>query len=101
VKGLNHLLNLTTRQLALGDHLAKGSLARENAEPEGIYPGNLKRSTATPATECMLAAIDKISLTVIPLVGRLHDQVTPLTAVQQRILEFWKLPDTLYTQFCA
>jgi hypothetical protein len=58
-------------------------------------------ATKTPTMERMLAAIDKISLTVIPLVGRLHDQVTPLTAVQQRILEFWKLPDTLYIQFCA
>ena len=100
-KGLFHLLTLAARLLALGDHLAKGNLAQEKAELAGIYPGNPKRSTATPTTERMLAAFDNINLTVIPVAGQLHYQVTPLTAVQQRILELWELSDTLYTQFSA
>lgn len=100
-KGLFHLLTLAARLLALGDHLAKGNLAQEQAELAGIYPGNPKRSTATPTTERMLAAFDNINLTVIPVAGQLHYQVTPLTAVQQRILELWELSDALYTQFSA
>jgi transposase len=100
-KGLFHLLTLAARLLALGDHLAKGNLAQEQAELAGIYPGNPKRSTATPTTERMLAAFDNINLTIIPVAGQLHYQVTPLTAVQQRILELWELCDTLYTQFSA
>jgi transposase len=100
-KGLVHLLTLAARLLALGDHLAKGNLAQEQAELAGIYPGNPKRSTATPTTERMLAAFDNINLTIIPVAGQLHYQVTPLTAVQLRILELWELSDTLYTQFSA
>jgi transposase len=100
-KGLFHLLTLAARLLALGDHLAKGNLAQEQAELAGIYPGNPKRSTTTPTTERMLAAFDNINLTIIPVAGQLHYQVTPLTAVQQRILELWELCDTLYTQFSA
>jgi hypothetical protein len=49
----------------------------------------------------MLAAFDNIHLTIIPVAGQLHYQVTPRTAVQQRILELWELSDTLYTQFAA
>lgn len=97
-KGLFHLLTLAARLLALGDHLAKGNLAQEQAELAGIYPGNPKRSTATPTTERMLAAFDNINLTIVPVAGQLHYQVTSLTAVQQRILELWELSDTLYTQ---
>jgi hypothetical protein len=59
--------------------------------------GKAKRSTATPTTEHMLAAFDNINLTVIPVAGQLHSQVTPLTAVQQRILDLWELSTTLYT----
>jgi transposase len=100
-KGLFHLLTLAARLLSLGDHLAKGNLAQDQAALAGIYPGNPKRSTATPTTERMLAAFDNLNLTVIPLAGQLHYQVTPLTAVQLRILELWELSDTLYTQFSA
>jgi transposase len=100
-KGLFHLLTLATRLLALGDHLAKQALAQENAELAGIYPGNPKRSTATPTTERMLEAFDNINLTIVPVAGQVHYQVTPLTAVQLRILELWELPVTLYTQFSA
>ena len=57
-KGLFHLLTLAARLLALGDHLAKANLTQEKTELAGIYPGNPKRSTATPTTERMLAAFD-------------------------------------------
>lgn len=100
-KGLFHLLTLATRLLALGDHLAKQALAQEKAELAGIYPGNPKRSTATPTTERMLAAFDNINLTIVPVAGQVHFQVTLLTAVQLRILELWELPVTLYMQLSA
>ena len=100
-KGLFHLLTLAARLLALGDHLAKENLAQEETELSGIYPGNPKRSTATPTTERMLAAFDNINLTIVPAAGQLHYQVTSLTAVQKRILKLWELSETLYTQFFA
>ena len=100
-KGLFHLLTLAARILALGDYTAKQALAQEGAELAGIYPGNPKRSTATPTTERMLAAFDNINLLLMPVAGQIHCQVTPLTQVQKRILELWALPVTLYTRFSA
>jgi len=100
-KGLFHLLTLAARILALGDYTAKQILAQDNAELAGIYPGNPKRSTATPTTERMLAAFDNINLLLVPVAGQTHCQVTPLTEVQKRILELWELPITLYTHLSA
>jgi transposase len=100
-KGLFHLLTLAARILALGDYTAQQALAQENTELAGIYPGNPKRSTATPTTERMLAAFDNINLLLVPIAGQIHCQVTPLTQVQKRILELWNLPTTLYTCFSA
>jgi transposase len=100
-RGLFHLLTLAGRILALGDYIAKQALAQEGAELAGIYPGNPKRSTATPTTERMLAAFDNINLLLVPVAGQVHCQVTPLTSVQERILELWDLPTTLYTCFAA
>jgi transposase len=100
-KGLFHLLTLAARMLALGDYTAKQTLAQDNAELAGIYPGNPKRSTATPTTERMLAAFDNINLLLVPVAGQIRSQVTPLTEVQKRILELWGLPTTLYTHFSA
>jgi len=100
-KGLFHLLTLAARILALGDYTAKQALAQENAELAGIYPGNPKRSTATPTTERMLAVFDNINLVLVSVAGQIHCQLTPLTEVQKRILELWALPVTLYTRFSA
>lgn len=100
-KGLFHLLTLAARILALGDHAAKLALAQENTELAGIYPGNPKRSTATPTTERMLEAFDNTNLMFVPVAEQTHYQVTPLTEVQMRILELWGLPATLYTRLAA
>lgn len=100
-KGLFHLLTLAARILALGDYTAKQALAEEDAELAGIYPGNPKRSTATPTTERMLAAFDNINLLLVPVAGQIHCQITPLTPVQERILQLWGLPASLYTGFAA
>jgi transposase len=98
-KGLFHLLTLGARLLALGDYTAKQALAQEKTELAGIYPGNPKRSTATPTTERLLAVFDNINLLLVPVAGRFQGQITPLTAVQQRILALWSLPVSLYTRF--
>ena len=100
-KGLFHLLTLAARILPLGDHSAKQALAQANAELAGIYPGNPKRSTATPTTERMLAAFDNINLLLLPVAGQFHYQITPLSDVQIRILDVLSLPVTLYTHLSA
>jgi hypothetical protein len=96
-QGLFHLLTLAARVLALGDYTAKQALAAEGAELAGIYPGNPKRSTATPTTERMLQAFDNLNLLWIPVADQLHCQVSALNEVQTRILDLWDLPVSLYT----
>ncbi len=100
-KGLFHLLTLAARILALGDYSAKQALAQANAELAGIYPGNPKRSTATPTTERMFAAFDNINLLLLPVAGQLHFQITSLSDVQLRILDLLNLPVSLYTHLSA
>lgn len=97
-KGLFHLLTLAAQVMAVGDYLAKTALLRENTELAGLYPGNPKRSTATPTTERMLEAFENINLVIIPVGEEVHYQVTPLTGVQRRILELWDFSPALYTQ---
>jgi transposase len=96
-QGLFHLLTIAARLLALGDYIAKEALAQENEELTGIFPGNPNRGTATPTTERMLQAFDNIHLLVMRLGPQVRYQLTPLSAVQERILALLGLPATLYT----
>jgi transposase len=98
-QGLFHLLSLAARLLALGDYTARQALAEKQAELDGIYPGNPKRATARPTMERMLEVFDNINLTIIYLAEQTICQVTPLTAVQERILSLLGLPITLYTDW--
>ncbi|RLB76632.1 MAG: IS1634 family transposase [Deltaproteobacteria bacterium] len=100
-KGLFLLLTLAARVLALGDYLAKTALAKEDTEIAGLYPGNPKRSTATPTTERILKAFAYINLVIISVDKETRYQITPLTEVQERILELWDFSPTLYTQFAT
>jgi len=96
-QGLFHLLTIAARLLALGDYSAREALAQENDVLTGIYPGNPKRGTTTPTTERMLQAFDNIHLLIMRLDSQVRYQLTPLSAVQERILALLGLSTTLYT----
>ena len=96
-QGLFHLLTIAARLLALGDYTAKEALAQEKEELTGIYAGNPQRGTTTPTTERMLQAFDNIHLLIMRLGPQVRYQLTPLSAVQERILALLGLPTTLYT----
>lgn len=98
-QGLFHLLSLAARLLALGDYTARQALAEQQAELSGIYPGNPKRATPRPTMERMLEVFDNINLSIVHLAEQTLCQVTPLTAVQERILSLLGLPTTLYTNW--
>ena len=100
-QGLFHLLSLAARVLALGDYTARRNLAEQKEELSGIYAGNLKRSTPRPTMERMLEVFDNINLSIVHLAGEVSCQVTPLTAVQERILSLLGLSTTLYTNWTA
>ena len=98
-QGLFHLLSLAARLLALGDYTARQALAEQQEQLSGIYPGNPKRSTPRPTMERMLEVFDNINLSIVYLAEQTLCQVTPLTAVQERILSLLGLPITLYTDW--
>lgn len=91
-QGLFHLLTLGARLLALGDYQAKQTLAQQNAELTGIYPGNPKRGTAQPTTERMLKAFEHINLLIMPSQTQEVCFVTQLSPVQERVLALLGLP---------
>jgi transposase len=76
-EGLFHLLTIAARALALGDYVAKEALAEVKEELTGIFPGNPKRSTATPTMERMLQVFEDINLTIL----RLGEQVLSSSSV--------------------
>lgn len=94
--GLIRLLTLAVRLLVLSEHTARRALAEENGELTGVYAGNPKRGTKRPTTERMLRAFEHITLTIVNINGQTIRHVTPLTAVQQRILVLFGVSNRLY-----
>jgi len=95
--GLIRLLTIAVRLMVLSDYTARCALAEENGELAGIYAGNPKRSTKHPTTERMLRTFKHITLTIVHMNGQIIRHVTPLTDVQQRILQLFGLNNNLYT----
>jgi transposase len=96
IKGLIRLLCIGLRVLCLVEFTVREAL-RERAETlDGIYAGNPKRATARPTTEIMLRAFVGISMIVVSLGGTDWHSVTPLNAVQSRILGLLGFPAAIY-----
>lgn len=99
--GLIRLLSIGLRVLALVEFVVRRRLAAEGGRLAGLYAGNPKRATARPTAELLLEAFKEITLTIIQEGERTHRHLTPLTQVQQRILELLDFPSTIYTTLCA
>ena len=96
VMGLIHLLTIAVRLLTLIEFVVRRALKREQAELVGLHPENPKKATATPTTERLLQAFSNITLTIVQLPDQLVRHVTPLTALQVRILELLGLSPDIY-----
>lgn len=96
VTGLIRVLTIALRVVTLLEFSARQSLKAVGEKLAGIYPGNPKRATASPTTEMMLKAFEGITLSVVELAGQVHHHLTPLTAVQQRILNLFGLSPNSY-----
>jgi hypothetical protein len=62
----------------------------------GIYPGNPKRATGRQTSEMMLRAFEGLMLIVMEEGGEVKAHLTPLSAVQQRILELLGWSEEIY-----
>ena len=96
IKGLVRLLGIALRVLCLVEFAVRKALQEEGAKLDGIYAGNPKRATARPTTEMMLVAFRGLYLNVVSSDGTDRCCMTPLNAVQTRILGLIGFPPTIY-----
>ncbi len=86
IVGLIRLLMIALRVLTLLEFSARHSLQQAGEKLAGLYPGNPQRATARPTTEMLLQTFAGVTLTVMTDAHGVRAHVTPLSAVQQRIL---------------
>ena len=96
--GLVRLLSIALRALTLVEFVVRRQLAAEGATLAGVYAGQPTRATARPSAERLLASFRDVTLTIVELPGRVVWHLTPLTAVQQRILDLMGFSPTIYTR---
>jgi len=96
IQGLVYLLSLALRVLTLLEWVVRERLRQEGSSLQGIYAGQAGRKTVRPSAELLLRAMKTISVSVVEINGQTHAMLSPLTAVQKRLLELWCLPSDLY-----
>jgi transposase len=96
MQGLVYLLSLGLRVLTLLEWVVRERLRKEGSKLQGVYAGQPGRKTARPSAELLLRAMKTISVSVIEVNGKMHALLSPLTAVQKRLLDLWELPPDLY-----
>ena len=96
VVGLTHLLTIAVRLLTLIEFVVRRALQREQSQLVGLHAENPKLATNHPTTERLLQAFSNITLTIIRLPERVVRHLTPLTALQVRILELLNLSPDIY-----
>jgi len=96
--GLIRLLTIGLRVLTLLEFVVRSKLSEEEADIAGLYAGNPKRKTSRPTTEALLGAFSYIDLIHIKKADGTSYHLTPLTALQQNILELLGFSSTIYTQ---
>lgn len=101
VVGLVLLLSVALRLLSVVEWAVRKKLKEEEDVLRGLYPGQKGRQTSRPSAKLLLQAFRGIDLVVTERAGRVGVHVTPLTALQQRLLELWELPPDLYQRIVA
>ena len=97
VVGLTNLLSIGVRLLTLIEFVVRQKLKQGQEKLVGLHAENPKKGTDTPTTERLLKAFDNVTLTIVHLPGQVIHHVTPLTALQIRILELLGLSPAVYT----
>jgi len=100
IEGLTYLLTLGVRVLSVMEFTLRRSLERDQAALPGLHAENRLKWTAKPTTERVLKAFSRVTLTIIQdrsgrEIGR---WLTPLSSVQQEIVQRLGLDASVYTQ---
>jgi transposase len=96
--GLIRLLALGLRLLTLLEFVVRRRLEQEGEPLLGLYAGNPKRATLMPTAERLLEAFKDITLLLLPHSGQDLRYLTPLTGLQERILELLGTSTQVYTR---
>jgi len=92
------LLSIALRVLVLMQFVVRRHLRQASATLKGIYPGQPGRQTAQPTTEMMLWALRGVTLSRLTIDGKRIYHLTPLKAVQKRILVLMEVPLESYDE---
>ena len=100
IEGLTYLLTLGVRVLTVTEFVLRRSLETEQARRPGLHPENKQKMAGKPTAERILKAFAGISLTIIKhATGEdILRRLTPLSGVQEDILQRLGLGGTLYRQ---
>ncbi|MBU4226115.1 MAG: IS1634 family transposase [Chloroflexi bacterium] len=99
--GLIRLLSVGLRALTLLEHVTRCRLAETGEVLTGLYAGNPTRATDRPTTEAMLRCFEDIFLSFITLGEQTYRHLTPLSELQQKILNLLDFPVSIYTTLSA
>ena len=96
IVGLVLLLSLALRLLTLLEWTVRKKLLENKETLKGLYPGQAGRQAKRPSAELLLKAFKGVSLAIVEMAGQQTANFTPLTALQQKLLDLWELPPDLY-----
>ena len=97
IAGLMRILVIALRVLTLLEFVARPQLSQQAEPLRGLYAGNPKRAAPNPTAERLLQAFTDITLYSVTDDQQTTHQVTPLSALQRRILGLLSIPETVYT----
>jgi transposase len=100
IEGLTYLLTLGVRVLTVTEFVLRRSLEQAQASLPSLHPENKHKVTNKPTAERILKAFSGISLTIIKHAAgeEILRRLTPLSGVQEDILQRLGLGATLYAQ---
>jgi transposase len=100
IEGLTSLLTLGVRVLTVTEFVLRRSLETAQARLPGLHPENKHKMTDKPTAERILKAFSDISLTIIKNAAGedILRRLTPLSGLQEAILQRLGLGATLYGQ---
>ena len=100
IQGLTYLLTLGVRVLTVLEFVLRRSLENDQAKLPGLHPENRHKMTDTPTAERLLKAFSDVSLTIIKTAAGedILQRLTPLSELQQDILQRLGLDTSLYQQ---
>jgi transposase len=96
VVGLVLLLSLALRLLSVLEWTVRKKLQENNEALKGLYAGQRGRQAKRPSAELLLKAFKGVSLAIVQAANQVTAHITPLTALQMKLLQLWELPSNLY-----